>query len=755
MNTPIHKLLSALGTLGALAVSPAYATPLTYEGFDYTSAANVTGLTGGSGWHNPASFSWATGGTTGMVATSGLSYTGIDAAYTTFAPTGLAANYGGAFQNQRLLDIDAAGVYDTAGLRGAGNFIGGSTVTGTLWGSFLVSASVWDTGSGPQMLFNLGSTAGTGTQASIRQTGAGSAISLTNGGGGGIGAIGSIDTSELSTTVPNLIVFRYQFNGPSDDTLEVWLNPTSTSDTASISATQPNFVFNLLILRSVNANGNLVFDEVRFGTTFADVVPVPGAAEPDPTPAPAAPTALQSTVNSFSEITLDWTDNSSNELSFVVERSLDGTTGWTPVGALGSDIATFQDIGLTASTLYYYRVFATNSGGNSTYSAVVSATTSALPALVALNTIYQPFADPDGENAELAAAVPGILAYAGPGLIQASSALLYPGVPSSGNGFTADSGSFFMTLDTTLPGLERYMSGGRIGGSGLGFLYVSWMARGINGNESNTVDFRSGNEANQSIVSVGTTFGDQPNIRLITGNTLTSGPQNYITTTHAASPATDFFVVKFTFRPGNTSTVDLFINQTSEGTPNASSTCFAQFNTIGINKIGVAPNPSFDEFRMGTSFQAVTGNTGSSGLVAFRANNSLAANGAGDLLTPANDGVSNLLKYAFNMIGGGTGQTASLNTSNVAIVAADGSAGLPRQGLNAGALTLTYIRRAAASNSGVTYVVKFSSNLMTFAANPAATEIVVDLGGGLERVTVTDSVVAPGKRFARVEVIAN
>jgi len=28
-------------------------------------------------------------------------------------------------------------------------------------------------------------------------------------------------------------------------------------------------------LRSVNANGNLVFDEVRFGTTFLDVVPIP------------------------------------------------------------------------------------------------------------------------------------------------------------------------------------------------------------------------------------------------------------------------------------------------------------------------------------------------------------------------------------------------------------------------------------------------------------------------------------------------
>ena len=150
----------------------------------------------------------------------------------------------------------------------------------------------------------------------------------------------------------------------------------------------------------------------------------------------------------------------------------------------------------------------------------------------------------------------------------------------------------------------------------------------------------------------------------------------------------------------------------------------------------------------------MTGNAGSSGLAAFRANNGLPADGSGDLLTPANDGVRNLLKYAFNMIGDGTGQAASLSTPNVSVLAADGLAGLPSQNLNAaGALTITYIRRTAASDPGVTYAVKFSNNLESFAVNPAATETSVDLGGGFERVTVTDSVQAPGKRFVRVEVV--
>jgi len=274
MKNPI-LLTAAIAAISLASLGSAAATLLTYEGFGYTSAANITGQTGGSGWRTPLNPSWTTGGTTGTVAASGLTYTGINAAYTAFAPTGLAGNYGGAFRNQRLLAIDAVGPYATANLRGDGNFIGGSTVTGTLWGSFLVGASLWDTASGPQMVVNLGSTTGTGTQASIRQTGAGSAISLTDGSGNGIGATGTIATSALSTTNPNLIVFRMVFNGASDDTMSVWLNPTAASDTASITATQANFVLNNPEWRSVNANGNLVFDEIRFGTTFADVVPIP------------------------------------------------------------------------------------------------------------------------------------------------------------------------------------------------------------------------------------------------------------------------------------------------------------------------------------------------------------------------------------------------------------------------------------------------------------------------------------------------
>jgi len=277
--TPSFTATNAGGTSPAIGVTltisaVSAATLLSYEGFGYTGLASITGRTGGTGWRSPNNPSWTSGGTSGTVAASGLSYTAINPAYTAFAPSGLAGNYSGAFQNTRLPAIDASGVYDAAGFKATdGNYLGGSSVTGTLWGSVLVAANPWGTASGPQMLFNLGSTAGTGTQASIRQTAAGSAISVTNVSAGSIGATGSIPTSSLSTTTPNLIVFRYMFNGAGNDTFTVWLNPVSATDTPAITATAADFVFNNLTLRSVNANGGLIFDEIRLGTTFAVVTP--------------------------------------------------------------------------------------------------------------------------------------------------------------------------------------------------------------------------------------------------------------------------------------------------------------------------------------------------------------------------------------------------------------------------------------------------------------------------------------------------
>jgi len=97
-------------------------------------------------------------------------------------------------------------------------------------------------------------------------------------------------------------------------------------------------------------------------------------------PVPAAPSDLAAGAVSSQKIGLWWIDRSANESAFEVERSLDGTSGWTRIATLGArdgsgGLMNYYDGGLASPTTYYYRVRATNSAGASAYSSTSSATT--------------------------------------------------------------------------------------------------------------------------------------------------------------------------------------------------------------------------------------------------------------------------------------------------------------------------------------------------------------------------------------------
>jgi len=142
------------------------------------------------------------------------------------------------------------------------------------------------------------------------------------------------------------------------------------------------------------------------------------------------------------------------------------------------------------------------------------------------------------------------------------------------------------------------------------------------------------------------------------------------------------------------------------------------------------------------------------GVATFRTTYGLASNGSQDLLNPAGDGVQNLLKYAFNMLGSGAGQGSNLSAANSSVIPSNGSAGLPLVDVDGtGKLRVTYVRRKNTSNSGITYAVEFSDTLAngTWAVNASATTVVTSIDTTFERVVVTDSN-TPTKRFVRVKV---
>jgi hypothetical protein len=90
---------------------------------------------------------------------------------------------------------------------------------------------------------------------------------------------------------------------------------------------------------------------------------------------PAAPTSLTATSGGKGSASLSWTDNSSNEESFAIERSTSMSGGFIQVATVGANVRTYTDNTLFRKTTYFYRVRAANSGGKSGFSNVVSVKT--------------------------------------------------------------------------------------------------------------------------------------------------------------------------------------------------------------------------------------------------------------------------------------------------------------------------------------------------------------------------------------------
>jgi uncharacterized protein (TIGR02145 family) len=98
----------------------------------------------------------------------------------------------------------------------------------------------------------------------------------------------------------------------------------------------------------------------------------------DPSGVPLAPSNLTG-VASTTQVNLSWTDNSSNETEFKIERK-SGSGNYVVVGTSSADYALYDDLSITPNTTYTYRVCSNNSFGNSvTYSNELTLTTISLP----------------------------------------------------------------------------------------------------------------------------------------------------------------------------------------------------------------------------------------------------------------------------------------------------------------------------------------------------------------------------------------
>ena len=118
-------------------------------------------------------------------------------------------------------------------------------------------------------------------------------------------------------------------------------------------------------VRACNTGGCSPFSALASATTL----PLP----------PGAPSGLAATTISSAQINLTWSAATGTVATYHVERSTTTGSGFVEIGSVSAATTTFPNSGLTANTLYFYRVRACNTGGCSAYTLEATATTLPLP----------------------------------------------------------------------------------------------------------------------------------------------------------------------------------------------------------------------------------------------------------------------------------------------------------------------------------------------------------------------------------------
>jgi hypothetical protein len=91
---------------------------------------------------------------------------------------------------------------------------------------------------------------------------------------------------------------------------------------------------------------------------------------------PADPTGLSVTELTSSSISIAWTDNSTDEDGYKIERCTGANcTDFQLLATMPTNVASITDWGLSKNRTYKYRVCAYNSAGDSGYTNTTTATT--------------------------------------------------------------------------------------------------------------------------------------------------------------------------------------------------------------------------------------------------------------------------------------------------------------------------------------------------------------------------------------------
>jgi hypothetical protein len=135
----------------------------------------------------------------------------------------------------------------------------------------------------------------------------------------------------------------------------------------------PNIPTGTPILVGLALTSHLTGTEAR--AAFTNVTRTGGF--PQPTNPPNPPSNLTVQMSGNNRVQLSWTDNSTNETAFKIERKT-GAGAYAEIGQAGPNSTSYLDPTVVTGTAYTYRVRASNAAGDSAYSNEIAITVTAV-----------------------------------------------------------------------------------------------------------------------------------------------------------------------------------------------------------------------------------------------------------------------------------------------------------------------------------------------------------------------------------------
>lgn len=187
------------------------------------------------------------------------------------------------------------------------------------------------------------------------------AIPITPGGfslGGESSASIQLSWSDLSNNETGFEIER-SLTGLGEDFSLVYTSGQNTASYTDIGLENETQYF--YRIRAINSTGPSLYTSIQTTSTLLAV--------------PDAPTTLIITGVSTNSVTMIWSDQSDNELGFMVERSTESGTNFSVVHTTIAGVQTYTNIGLVENTQYFYRIRAYNSAGISGFTPEANVTT--------------------------------------------------------------------------------------------------------------------------------------------------------------------------------------------------------------------------------------------------------------------------------------------------------------------------------------------------------------------------------------------